>query len=154
MKSTTPAHFKKCMSCRRRLPETCFGLFKGAKDGLNSYCKECRNYKRRQRGTKFDPVENYIYPLTEHNKAMLSQFFKPTVSLLGLSPGKGLIQITFQHTNPIDIGIEIHLEGVKTSKLLMVGSPIDCLDLVEDFLLKNDIRLMLPNDSRINHWLS
>lgn len=65
-------NLKVCGSCKRILHVSCFGFSRKAKDGFNSCCKECRNYRRRRSYHQSTNRESCILPLNENNKTILN----------------------------------------------------------------------------------
>lgn len=64
---------KKCISCRRALNYEFFGESRQSKDGFNSYCRGCRNQKRRIHYGRSN--ETYLLNLNESNKARLNKLY-------------------------------------------------------------------------------
>lgn len=64
---------KICGSCKRNLYIGSFGAFRKSKDGLNSTCRECRNFKRRCSYHGANSNEQFIYPLNLHNLLVLNE---------------------------------------------------------------------------------
>lgn len=63
---------KICGSCKRNLYIGSFGVFRKSKDGLNSTCLECRNFKRRCNYHKSATREPLIFPLSNHNESIIN----------------------------------------------------------------------------------
>ena len=61
---------KKCVKCGRILPTTAFYRKKDARDGLQSWCKECHSLYHKSRGTRTQKV------LVELNDVRLGQLFQ------------------------------------------------------------------------------
>ncbi len=60
---------KRCISCRRILNFEFFGDSRTSKDGFNSYCRQCRNQKRRLHYGRSD--ELFILNLDRNNECRL-----------------------------------------------------------------------------------
>ena len=45
----SPSDVKMCADCKNKRPHSSFTTNKGRIDGLNSYCKECKTWRDRQR---------------------------------------------------------------------------------------------------------
>ena len=61
---------KKCVKCGRILPTTAFYGKKDARDGLQSWCKECHSLYHKSRGTHTQKV------LVELNDVRLGQLYQ------------------------------------------------------------------------------
>lgn len=57
---------KVCKSCMRLLPFNYFGVKLSSRDGHNSRCKDCRNFKRRE-SYKSHRADLDIFPLAQNN---------------------------------------------------------------------------------------
>lgn len=83
-------NFKICSSCKRKLHFSLFGYLWNSKDGFNSICKDCRNFRRRidfkrhyvrKNPPKKVQDESIIFPIDDHNRKVLSQFLDPLTEL-------------------------------------------------------------------------
>ena len=67
--SSQNTNSKPCISCRRILNYEFFGDSRTSKDGFNSYCRQCRNQKRRLHYGRSD--EPYLLNLEANNEGRL-----------------------------------------------------------------------------------
>lgn len=65
---------KKCISCRRTLPISYYGIRRASKDGYHSKCKECAQYYEKAHYRRYAPKGADVHdiplictPLTKHN---------------------------------------------------------------------------------------
>ena len=77
--TTQSQNLKVCNSCKRTLHVSCFGITRKSKDGFNSCCKECRNYRRRKAYHQSSDNEAVILPLNENNRLILQEALSKSV---------------------------------------------------------------------------
>ena len=73
---TQSQNIKVCNSCRRTLHTSLFGINSKSKDGFNSCCKECRNYRRRRSYHNSTDLEQIVFPLNENNQRVIEFHLK------------------------------------------------------------------------------
>lgn len=69
-------NLKTCNSCKRNLHLSYFGFSRKNTDGYCPTCKECRNYRRRIAYNNTFENEQFVMPLNDNNKHVLTDAFK------------------------------------------------------------------------------
>lgn len=149
---------KKCISCRRTLNYEFFGESRQSKDGFNSYCRECRNQKRRLNyGSTNEP---YILNLSRSNEDRLNKLYvseNAELDLKALCLNQGTshqVKIKINEISVLFHIIDSNSNTVLKFDILIQIDRYGSLQLIRKFILQEllvrSLRLFETDEEKLN----